>query len=118
MNIVELYDDMVVITIIGMGTVFFALIGLSFMLDILRVSFGPEEYRKSKKAKKTEEAVVETMDQPVEELNHQVIAAITAAISVYLGKPTPEFIITGINRIPMSTPIWNHGTRNRELPRR
>lgn len=45
-------------------------------------------------------AVIATMEE------EEIVAAITAAISVMLGKSTSEFIVKNIKRTPELDPIW------------
>lgn len=49
-------------------------------------------------------AVISAVLTAMEE--EETVAAITAAISVILGKSTSDFIVRNIKRIPEQDPIW------------
>lgn len=51
-------------------------------------------------------ATIAAMDE-----EEEIVAAITAAISVILGKSTSEFIVRNIKRTPEMDSIWAHEGR-------
>ena len=111
---------MLAITLIGMGTVFLVLLGLSFILDGLRMTLGPEEHRsRNKKANENLTEVSEEVsdtEETSENNQEELVAVLTAAIAQFMGKGAPEFRVTYIHRIPMSTPVWSQVSRTRKLP--
>jgi hypothetical protein len=105
--------DMWTITIIGVGTVFVALIGLSLVLVLFRVIFAPKP-----------EASVAQVPTPVPQApgattgpSGGVVAAIVAAIAAASGQPASAFRIASIEPVGFSTPAWGHIDRLARGPR-
>jgi Na+-transporting methylmalonyl-CoA/oxaloacetate decarboxylase gamma subunit len=105
--------DMWTITIIGVGTVFVALIGLSLVLVLFRVIFAPKP-----------EAPVDKAPAPVTQapaatagISGGVVAAIVAAIAAASGQSTSAFRIASIEPVGFSTPAWGHIDRLARGPR-
>lgn len=105
--------DMWTITIIGIGTVFVALIGLSFVLVLFRVIFAPKV-----------EAVLVQASTPVTQapatasgIDGGIIAVIVAAIAAASGHAASDFRIASIEPVGFNTPIWGHIDRLARGPR-
>ena len=105
--------DMWTITIIGIGTVFVALIGLSFVLVLFRLIFAP----------KVEAAPVQTQAPSFQKpaaatgIDGGIVAAIVAAIAAASGKASSDFRIASIEPVGFSTPAWGHIDRLARGPR-
>lgn len=106
------FGEGLVVTALGMGVTFAALIALSFLLDVLRIAL----YREPKKDKQP--AVVE--DKPVEEPavaqeekvdSEELVAVITAAIAASLQTTTHNIVVRNITRVPDVTPAWGKSGR-------
>lgn len=95
-----------IVTLMGMGIVFLVLIGLSYMLDVLKL------FSKAGSAeKKTELVKVENIEETAEVVNSstedegELIAAISAAITAFMGSNS-NLIVRSINRVEGNTPAW------------
>ena len=80
---------------VGMTVVLVTLILLAFVMYLMKVFFYKE--------KKVEQPVAQpvTIEEPVVEESDDsaLVAAISAAIAVYLGKPPVSFNVISINRV-------------------
>jgi hypothetical protein len=103
--------DMWTITIIGVGTVFVALIGLSFVLVLFRVIFAP------KPEAPVAQAPVTQAPAATAGISGGVVAAIVAAIAAASGQSASAFRIASIEPVGFSTPAWGHIDRLARGPR-
>jgi Na+-transporting methylmalonyl-CoA/oxaloacetate decarboxylase gamma subunit len=105
--------DMWTITIIGIGTVFVALIVLALMLELFRVVFAP------KSAAATVQSPAPAAQAPVASsgIDGGVVAAIIAAIAAASGQAASDFRIASIEPAGFSTPAWGHIDRLARGPR-
>jgi len=95
-----------IVTIVGMGVVFAVLIGLSYMLDVLKVlsKTGTAE-------KKTEPVKIDNIEEPAEAVSSsaedegELIAVISAAAAAFMGS-NRNLAIRSIKRIEDGTPAW------------
>lgn len=105
--------DMWTITVIGIGTVFVALIVLSLVLVLFRIFFAPKM-----------EAVREQATAPVvpapavsNGIDGGIVAAIVAAIAAASGHAASDFRIASIEPVGFNTPAWGHIDRLARGPR-
>lgn len=104
------FGEGLIITALGMGVTFAALIALSFLLDLLRILFYKEPKKEAIKVveeKPVENAVVEEESVNDEEL----VAVITAAVAASLQTTTHNIVVRNITRIPDITPAWGKSGR-------
>ncbi|MFZ5966643.1 MAG: OadG family protein [Bacillota bacterium] len=106
------FGEGLIVTALGMGVTFAALIALSFLLDLLRIIF----YKEPKKApvqvvETPAEAVVETVEENEEEL----IAVITAAVAAAMETTTHNIIVRNIVRVGDNTPSWGRMGRIEQM---
>ena len=95
-----------IVTLVGMGVVFLVLIGLSYMLDVLKLlsKAGTAE-------KKTEPVLIDSIEEPAEtasspaEDEGELIAVISAAAAAFMGS-SRNLTIRSIRRIEDGTPAW------------
>lgn len=104
-----------IVTLVGMGVVFLVLIGLSYMLDLLKL------FSKSGSVeKKTEFVKIENIEEPVEAVNSstedegELIAAISAALAAFMGSSS-KLIVRSINRVEGNTPAWAKAGRQEQM---
>ena len=103
------FGEGLIVTALGMGVTFAALIALSFMLDVLRILFykekkAPIQLVKEKPVKPSEE-VTEELDQG------ELVAVITAAIAASLQTTTHNILVRNITRVGDATPVWGKSGR-------
>lgn len=98
------------VTALGMGVTFAALIALSFMLDLLRILFYKDPNKKVVEVKEKTSAKVQEEKKPVEATaeteDEELIAVITAAVAASLNTTTHNIIVKNIVRVPDTTPAW------------
>lgn len=106
------FSEGLIVTLLGMGVTFTALIALSFLLDLLRIIF----YREPKKEtvqvveeKPVESTVEETAEEGVDD--EELVAVITAAIASSLQTTTHNIIVRNITRVQDVTPAWGKSGR-------
>ena len=115
------------VTVLGMGIVFIALVGLVLIIEALhRITGGKIGKRKEagiertavvheQKVEPEESAVLKTgMDEETEEL----VAVITAAIAASLHRSTHDIMVRSIRRVPAITPVWNRASRQEQISAR
>jgi hypothetical protein len=96
--------DMWTITVIGIGTVFVALIVLALMLELFRVIFAPKI-----EATPLPAAVSGSSPEASSSgINASVVAAIVSAIAAASGQSASDFRIASIEPVGFSTPAWGH----------
>ena len=96
-------NQTLVVTLFSMGIVFIALLAISFILDIFKVTMGKEN--KSKKEEPIK-PILEEKHQENKEDEEELVAVITAALASSLGKKSDGIIIRNIKRIPDLEPAW------------
>lgn len=82
------------ILIVGMGVVFIALFGLSLLMRLFKRLFYDNQEQPSQRVEQQEEATVEEDARQ----DHATVAAISAAIAAFMGKPAETFNIVTIKR--------------------
>jgi len=94
-----------IVTLVGMGVVFMVLIGLSYMLDVLKFfsKAGTAEKKSEVKTDNIEEPA-ETVSTPAED-EGELIAVISAAAAAFMGS-NRNFAVRSIRRIEDGTPAW------------
>ena len=105
--------DMWTITVIGIGTVFVALIGLALVLELFRIIFSP----KIEAAPIPVPAPVPQAPASPTGINGGIVAAIIAAIAAASGQTASDFRIASIEPVGFSTPAWGHIDRLARGPR-
>lgn len=106
--------DGLIITALGMGVTFAALIILSLMLDVLRILF----YKEPKKApvQSVAQKPQAAREEPAEETNQdELVAVITAAIAAGLQTSTHNLLVRNIVRVGDATPIWGRSGRIEQI---
>lgn len=100
-----------IVTALGMGVTFVALIILSLMLDLLRILF----------YKEPQKAPVQVVQQPVaeaevqEENMEELVAVITAAVAASLQTSTHNIVVQNILRVGDATPTWGRAGRVEQM---
>ena len=118
--------DSVKVMVLGMGTVFVALIGLVFIVKALhRVTDSkvqPKNEVKSDQAVEPAEKIGQVEDavqlQERNEEDDELIAVITAAVAASLHRSTHDIVVRSIRRVPAITPIWNRVGRQEQIANR
>ncbi len=110
------FGEGLLITALGMGVTFLALIALSFMLDLLRILFYKDPNKNKpvevkEEAPKVQEVEIVKEDKEDEEL----IAVITAAIAASINTSTHNIIVKNIFRVQDTTPAWNKAGRLEQM---
>ena len=103
-----------IVTALGMSVTFAALIGLSLMLDVLRILF----YKEPKKApvQSVAEKPEVIKEEPVEETSQdELVAVITAAIAASLQTSTHNILVRNIIRVGDATPVWGRSGRIEQI---
>ena len=101
--------------VIGMGIVMLSLYFLSLILEVMRyIFYKPEGVQKKTINESSLKSPLvlheeEIKQEPKEDLEE--IAAISAAIAAYLGKPIEAIKIGAIRRVYEKTPAWSIAAR-------
>lgn len=96
------------VTVIGMGVTFVALIALSFILDLFRILAEgsskkenlTQEIEEIEKESYVEESSVEDED------NLELVAAITAVLSASLNTTSDQLVVRSFRRIDRGSSSW------------
>ncbi len=97
--------DAGVITLFSMVVVFISLLVISYLIDLMRVTF-------NKKDNKAVEKTIQQSQQPVvnivvEEDDTELVAVITAAIAAMTGTNTSGLVVRNIKRLPDLDTTWS-----------
>lgn len=117
------------VTVLGMGTVFVALIALIYVIELLNKVLNAGQQKNKENTGLTEKDINQvdstskdgsetTANDGVqgEELDEEeLIAVITAAIAASLNRSTHDIIVRSVRRIPYNSPVWNIAGRNQQL---
>lgn len=101
--------NMWTVVLLGFGTVFLSLVGLSLVLVLFRVLFVP------KPAKATPQPVADPA--PVAASDADLVAVIAAAIASFTATSVSSFRIAEVERVGLTTPPWGSKERTRRAPR-
>lgn len=104
-----------IVTLVGMGIVFIVLIGLSYMLDALKLLS-----KKGTVEKKAEIVKLENIEEPAAvttvstEDEGELMAVITAALASYMGRDS-KLVVRSINRVEGNTTAWAKVARQEQM---
>jgi sodium pump decarboxylase gamma subunit len=116
------------VMVLGMGTVFIALIGLIIIVELLNKIINIGE--KTKKSPDTVDRAFETVismeenrlenkiGNDIEENPEELVAIISAAIAASLERSTHDIVVRSIRRVPATTPVWNRVSRQEQIATR
>lgn len=115
------------VMVLGMGTVFVALIALIYVIELVNKIINAD-YNKNKKRdthedeslkineKETDASAALHSDGTVNDTDEEeIIAVITAAIAASLNRSTHDIIVKSVKRVPYNTPAWNRAGRNQQI---
>jgi sodium pump decarboxylase gamma subunit len=123
----EILQTSLKVTILGMGIVFVALIGLVLIIMAMhRLTGNKKDDRKKisvEKADTVSEQKAELADSAVQQISmdedsKELVAVITAAIAASLHRSTHDIVVRSIRRIPAITPVWNRTSRQEQVSAR
>lgn len=100
------------VTVIGMGVTFLALIVLSYILDLFRILAEGATSKKIEEPKQEEIVVKEEVyEEENQEDDLELIAVITAAIAASLDTTTDQLRVRSFRRIHSNASAWNRANR-------
>lgn len=109
LSFTEKMSGVLITTVLGMGITFLALILIMYMINGLSCLL-MEKKKEEKIVTAPTSVKVEDTEEEIEEdeneNNEELVAAITAAISLQLGG-NKKFVVTNIEKIQDKTPIWS-----------
>ena len=95
------------VTFLGMGITFLALILLQIIIDLLaRIMVKLEKQPEKKEAARAETSVGETIEESGDE--EELVAVITAAVALQMQRATGNIVIRDIRRLETSAPLWHN----------
>lgn len=106
------------ITVFSMSVVFVVLIGISFLIDLLRIVVEKGESKKVNTSKEETEIEVANsesieVDTRKEEMtDEELVAVISAAVAASMGLELPDINIRSIKRVDNS---WKNVARNEQV---
>ncbi|MDN5277502.1 MAG: glutaconyl-CoA/methylmalonyl-CoA decarboxylase subunit delta [Clostridiales bacterium] len=114
------------VMVLGMGTVFVALIGLVFIIKALyRLTdrnAQPQSTNKPEQAfepaQKSDVVNNAAQFQGQDEEDEELMAVIAAAVAASLHRSTHDIVVRSIRRVPAITPIWNRVGRQEQIATR
>jgi sodium pump decarboxylase gamma subunit len=113
------------VLVLGMGTVFIALIALIIVIELVnkvlnisnkldeRLDSGVIEDRYDEKMESHTETDKVNLNQ--DEDDEELIAVIAAAIAASLNRSTHDIIVKSVKRVPSRAPAWNRVGRNQQI---
>lgn len=106
------FADGLLITALGMGVTFAALIALSFMLDLMKLLFYKDPTKAPVKTQTQSKVATESpAPAPAKEDDEELVAVITAAVAASLNTSTHNIVVRNIVRLPDATPAWGRAGR-------
>lgn len=104
-----------IVTLVGMGIVFLVLIGLSYMLNALKLLS-----KKGTVEKKAEIVQLKEIEVPIvatavpSEDEGELMAVISAALAAYMGSDR-KLVVRSINRVEGNTTAWAKIARQEQM---
>ena len=92
------------VTFLGMGITFLALILLQFIITLLAKFIAVPEHKSTPVQNDPESNVSASREDTSEE---ELIAVISAAVAMKMQRSTSEIVLRNIRRIEEPTPLWN-----------
>jgi len=112
------FAEGLLVTALGMGVTFAALIALSFMLDLMKILFYKDSSKAPVKVEPQAKVVApESIAPAAEEENEELVAVITAAVAASLNTSTHNIVVRNIVRLPDATPTWGRAGRIDQMNR-
>ena len=112
------FAEGLLVTALGMGVTFAALIALSFMLDLMKILFYKDPSKAPVKVEPQAKVVApESIAPAAEEENEELVAVITAAVAASLNTSTHNIVVRNIVRLPDATPTWGRAGRIDQMNR-
>ena len=108
------------ITIFSMVIVFLVLLGISFLIDVLRRAVA-EDKPKLEESKKLEEKAVAVEESPAKkeevdlEDEYELVAVIAAALACSMGVELPDINIKSIKRVNSNDTSWQNVARREQV---
>ncbi len=96
-------NDALVVTLFSMAIVFIALLAISFILDIFKVTLAKKD---TNKKKGSIEPIQNEMHEESKEDEEEIAAVIASVLALNLEKNTDELIVKNIKRIPDYESAW------------
>jgi sodium pump decarboxylase gamma subunit len=116
------------VMVLGMGTVFIALIGLIIIVELLNkiINIGEKPKKSPDTVDKAFETVISMEENrlenkignDIEENPEELVAIISAAIAASLERSTHDIVVRSIRRVPATTPVWNRVSRQEQIATR
>lgn len=109
--------DGLIITVFSMIVVFLILLGIAYIIDILKVFINDKKDDKERDGASivAEERPADQEGNSVEINDEELLAVIAAAIAASLGKSIPQIKIKTIKRLPNTSPIWAETGRREQI---
>ncbi len=119
-----------VLTVVAMAIVFFVLLVLSWAIDLMRFSL--RRFTTVEQGGMLTGAVNETnkytnfvvfphsgqgrvADRKSGGIDPELVAVISSALAVAIGRPGAEIKVKSIKRIPQKTPVWSMASRQEQV---
>lgn len=111
------------VTLLGMGTVFIALIVLIYIIELINKVLNLN-YTSDKKQDDSEDVNLEKANEDFakiedetisQEDEEELVAVITAAIAASLNRSTHDIVVRSVKRVPNNTPAWNRAGRSQQI---
>jgi sodium pump decarboxylase gamma subunit len=105
------------VTLLGMGTVFLALLALIAVLNIMNMlASRKKQEKKPFPAEEVLNGQQSMTDDALEtHMDDEIAAVIAAAIAAALNQPAHRFLVRSITRISPNTPSWNREGRREQI---
>lgn len=107
-------EIMLLITFVSMGIVFGALILLTFILGLFKITFYKEK-KSNKELVKVAPVNEVVADNDNDEDEEELIAVITAAIASSMSTSIDNIVIRNIRRVPQTTAVWGRMGRQEQV---
>lgn len=105
------------LAIVGMGVVFTALALISVALDVLRITSAQLE-NQNRPSTTAKDKTGTTVAKPSLEAENELIAVITAAVTVSSGTTNKDFIVRSIRPRQHEGSIWSPAGRRQQMKTR
>jgi sodium pump decarboxylase gamma subunit len=126
-RILEIIGEGFEVMLLGLGTVFVALIGLILVVNMMKRAVNRKPKQTQERAASADPA--ETVPVAPEELPEgtaglpeedaeELIAVITAAAAVSLNRSTHTLVVRSVRSIPAAAPLWNRAGRSEQISSR
>lgn len=104
-----------IVTILGMGITFVALLILWASIIVMSKLLAPKKVKEVTVVKSEPDVVINEVIEKEEENSEELIAVISAAVAASLNTSIHNIVVRNVVRVPNTSPAWNNAGRQEQM---